>query len=213
MNTFQTFDRCIIDVGCYRNGIRGKHLKKLSNLPVIFIDANIDALNDLIIQNNDLKICAALSNRSGVTKFNMYPHDETHSICETNLDNATEWIIDNRKSTVDEWTVKEVRFVPMLSLGDIVETLSIKSIAALKIDTQGHDLQVIFGLREYITLVEYIELEVQIVDKDLYINSSKKSEVIDYLTNWGFVLIKEKNQSCNQEQNLFFLNRKYINDK
>lgn len=212
MSNIKKFDRCIIDVGCYHNGVRGKLLKEKSNLPVIFIDANQDALNKLEIQDNDIKICAALSNRSGITKFNIYPYDETNSICDTNLDNASAWIIDNRKSTVEEWTPKEIRMVPMLCLADIIESLNIQSVAALKIDAQGHDFQILLGLKESISLVEYIELEVQIIKEELYLGSSKKNEVIEYLNKFGFVLIKEQSQSYNQEQNLIFYNGKNLHD-
>lgn len=208
MTIAKKVDRCIIDVGCYRNGVRGKILKQHSGLPVIFIDANQDALNELDVQHDDIKICAALSNRSGITRFNIYPYDETHSICDTNLDNASEWIIGLRKSRIEEWTPKETRMVPMLCLADIIESLNIQSVAALKIDAQGHDFQVILGLKNYVHLVEYIELEVQIVEKELYQGSSKKNEVIEYLDKFGFVLIAEQNQSHDQEQNLIFVNGK-----
>ena len=200
----QNFNKCIIDVGCYSNGTRGKFLKKTNNLPVIFIDANQDVLRALKVEDDDIKICAALSNRSGISKFNFYYYEETNSICEINLDNATEWIIEDRKSKMEEWTLKEVRMVPMLCLADIIESLNIKSIAALKIDAQGHDLQVVFGLKQYVSLVDYIELEVSVIEKELYKKSSKKNEVVEYLNKSGFVLLEEHYQSCNQEQNLHF---------
>jgi hypothetical protein len=81
-------------------------------------------------------------------------------------------------------------------------------VAALKIDAQGHDFQILLGLKESISLVEYIELEVQIIKEELYLGSSKKNEVIQYLNKFEFVLIKEQSQSYNQEQNLIFYNGK-----
>lgn len=212
MNSVKNFDKCIIDVGCWHNGVRGKLLKKKSGLPVIFIDANQDVLDKLEIEDDDIKICAALSSRSGITKFNIYPYDETSSVCDINLNNVQDWIINFRNSRFEEWVTKEIRMVPMLCLEDIIESLNIQSVAALKIDGQGHDYQILLGLKESINLVEYIELEVQTAEKELYQGSSKKNEVIQYLKKFGFVLIQEKNQTHNQEQNLIFYNEKKLHD-
>ena len=201
------FDRCVIDIGCCDTGHRGKFFKSKFNLPVIFIDADQIALHRLQVSTDDLIINAAISCRNGIARFNIYPHQGTNSLCEVDLDNATLWKIGNRLSVQDDWICKEVNLVPMITLGDIIETLQIQEIVALKIDTQGHDFEVIRGLARHFEKVNYIELEVQIVPNELYKNSSKKDEVVSFLTDKGFDLTHEDYQSQGQEQNLYFLQK------
>ena len=199
--------RCIIDVGSSHTGIRGKYFKSKLNLPVIFIDADQVALHKLEVDSDDLIVNAAISSRNGLAKFNIYPHDGTSSLCETDLKNATSWEIGNRKSTQEDWTCQEINIIPMITLGDIIETLGIEQIAALKIDAQGHDFEVVKGIGQHFDKINYIELEVQIVKHELYKNSSKKEEVIEFLKKREFDLIATFLQSWNQEQNLCFLKK------
>lgn len=198
------FDRCIIDVGCCYSAQKGKQLKQKYGVPGIFIDADKASLDVLRVSPEDLIIWAAISNRNGIAKFNIYQHEGTHSLCEVDMDHVESWLLGSRNSTKEEWAVKEINMVPMLTLADIIETLEIKSIAALKIDAQGHDFQVIKGLGGYIHLVDNVELEVQIVENELYKNSSKKDEVVDYMTQQKFKLVNSAYQSSGQEQNLYF---------
>jgi FkbM family methyltransferase len=199
--------RCIIDVGSSHTGIRGKYFKSKLNLPVIFIDADQVALHKLQVEPDDLVVNAAVSSRNGLAKFNIYPHDGTGSLCEVDLKNATAWAIGNRKSTQEDWTCQEINIVPMVTLGDIIETMGIEQIAALKIDAQGHDFEVVKGIGQHFDKVNYIELEVQIVQHELYKNSSKKEEVIEFLKNQEFDLIATSLHSWNQEQNICFLRK------
>ena len=201
------FDRCIIDVGSCDTGYRGKFFKSKFHLPVLFIDADQVALHNLQVSADDLIINAAISSRNGIGKFNIYKHQGTSSLCEIDRNNATSWKIGNTNSTQDDWKCQEVNLVPMITLSDIIETLQIQEIVALKIDTQGHDFEVIRGLGHHFGKVNYIELEVQIVPNELYKNSSKKDEVISFLTDKGFNLVHEDYQSQDQEQNLYFLQK------
>jgi FkbM family methyltransferase len=174
---------------------------------VLFIDADQVALHKLQVSADDLIINAAISSRNGIGKFNIYKHQGTSSLLEIDLNNATSWKIGNTNSTQDDWKCQEVNLVPMITLSDIIETLQIQEIVALKIDTQGHDFEVIRGLGHHLDKVNYIELEVQIVTNELYKNSSKKDEVISFLTDKGFNLVQEAYQSQDQEQNLYFLQK------
>jgi len=201
------FDRCVIDVGSCDTGHRGKFFKSRFNLPVLFIDADQRALHKLQVSEDDLIVNAAISCRNGIARFNIYKHEGTSSLCEVDLDNATLWKIGNKNCTQDDWRCQEVNFVPMITLRDIIETLQIQEIVALKIDAQGHDFEVIRGLGHHFEKVNYIELEVQIVPNELYKNSSKKDEVVSFLTGKGFDLVHEAYQSQNQEQNLYFLKK------
>lgn len=202
-----SFDRCIIDVGSCDTGHRGKFFKSRFNLPVIFVDADQVALHKLQVSADDLIVNAAISSRNGIGRFNIYKYQGTSSLCEIDLDNATSWRIGSDNCTQEDWRCQEVNLVPMITLGDMIETLSIQEIVVLKIDAQGHDFEVIRGLGDHFGKVNYIELEVQIVPNELYKNSSKKDEVVSFLTSKGFDLMHEAYQSQGQEQNLYFLQK------
>ena len=88
-----------------------------------------------------------------------------------------------------------------------ISILTIQEIVALKIDAQGHDLEVVRGIGDHLDKINYIELEVQIVHNELYKNSSKKDEVLSFLISRGFDLVHQSDQSYGQEQNLCFLQK------
>ena len=89
---------------------------------------------------------------------------------------------------------------------------NIKHIDLIKIDTQGHDLNVVKSLGNFINIVDIIMLECQI--KNLYKNSFTKDEIILYMKNNNFDLIDIKNNynslvsEINWEENLTFKNNK-----
>ena len=89
---------------------------------------------------------------------------------------------------------------------------NIEHINLIKIDTQGHDLNVVKSLGNFINIVDTIMLECQI--KNLYKNSFTKDEIILYMKNNNFDLIDVKNNynslvsEINWEENLTFKNNK-----
>lgn len=79
----------------------------------------------------------------------------------------------------------------------------------MKIDTQGSDLETIKSLGNRIKDVKYILCEVQITPFEVYLQGSKKEDVMSYMENNGFVLNKVDRQTFDQEENLFFINMNY----
>lgn len=97
--------------------------------------------------------------------------------------------------------------VDCIRLDDFIKQNDIEHIDYLKIDTQGHDLNVIKSLGGKINIVNEIVAEVQIVDFELYENSSKKEELIEYMKSNGFIIKKIQKWSQNQEENIWFINK------
>ena len=81
----------------------------------------------------------------------------------------------------------------------------------MKIDTQGHDLEVIKSLGEEIKRVKEITAEVQIVETEVYKNSSKREDLLEYMKEKGFSIWKIQPWSHNQEQNIWFTNNRFKN--
>ena len=89
-----------------------------------------------------------------------------------------------------------------------MKKLNIGSIFYLKIDAQGHDLVVIRSLEDKISLVDYIECEVQITGFEVYKGQTVKTELIQHMAEQGFILESVARQSYDQEENLYFRNLK-----
>lgn len=200
------FRECYIDIGSSHNAPRGKLFKKKFFLPGIYIDADIQALEKLPIDKSDLKLNCAISSESGVKRLNLYQQG-THSLLEANVDEIEKYIegYTGKPAEKSKWTAHDHVFVPTLRLTDIVNTLGIRKIVALKVDTQGHDLEVIKGGLEILPFVNYIEMEVQICDFEVYKKQSQKQEILEYMGSNGFELALSEKQTYDQEENLYFI--------
>lgn len=201
------FSNCIIDVGCQWTGERGKAYKQQFGLPCIFIDADQFALDRLAINEEDLMLLAAVSSKPGIGKFHLY-REACHSLQELDLDQVPKWMdsTTGRPSTVEDWQEKDFRYVPKITLESLIQDLQIEHVAALKIDAQGHDLEIVKGLGNYINRVSIIEIEVVVTDYTVYKNEHTKNEVMEFMLSHGFELFNVQAQSCNQEENLYFKN-------
>jgi FkbM family methyltransferase len=201
----------IIDVGTSHNAPRSIELRNEYGYPVIFIEANKDALDKVPANNGDIKINAAITSYDGEVEFNYY-QDGTHSILETNLEEIHKYIdgYSGTNATIENWTAWKKEKVKCYKLNSIIKELEIDEIAYLKIDTQGHDFEVIKSLEDKIGIVRYIECEVQITDFEIYRRQSKKEELLNFLIESNFELIHTEKQTHNQEENLIFENKKFL---
>lgn len=197
----------IIDVGTSHNAPRGIELRNQYNIPVIFIEPNTEALNRVPANHNDIKVNAAITNFDGEIDFNYY-QDGTHSILETNLEEIHKYIdgYSGRNARVEDWTARKTEKVKCYQLRTLIDNFGIEKITHLKIDTQGHDFEVIKSLGDKINIVKYIECEVQVTDFEIYKKQSKKENIIDFLSKHNFVLINSEKQTYDQEENLTFEN-------
>ena len=201
----------IVDVGTSHNAPRGVELRNTYGYPVIFIEPNKDALDRVPANNDDVKINAAITSYDGETEFNFY-QDGTHSVLKTNLEEIHKYVdgYSGTNAKVQDWTAWKTEKVKCFKLNTLIKQLDIDEIMYLKIDTQGHDFEVIKSLEDKLDIVRYIECEVQITNFEIYKNQSKKEEVIDYLIKNNFVLISTEKQTFNQEENLIFENKLFI---
>ena len=201
----------IIDVGaCYTGNVTKdfRRNNNLHNIPIIFIEPEISSFNSLKTEYDyDIKLPICISTYDGITKFNLY-REGTHSILDINLKDVNKFIdgYTGINSTEELW-VKNTIDVPCNRLETIIKNYNINIIELLKIDTQGFDFEVIKSAGDSIKKVKMLICEVQIVDFDLYINGSKKTDIIEYLNIYNFKLLKEEPQTFNQELNLYFINR------
>lgn len=198
----------IIDVGTSHNAPRGLELKREYGYPVIFIEPNKSALDRVPSQPEDIKLNVAITSYDGDIEFNYY-QDGTHSVLETNLDEIHKYIdgYSGTNAVKKKWTAWKKEKVKCMRLDTIINLYSISSIPYLKIDTQGHDFEVIKSIGSKLNIVSYIECEVQVTNFEIYKNQSKKEELIQYMVQNNFELKYTISQTFDQEQNLIFENR------
>lgn len=215
-----SFDECIIDVGAYKTGNDGKRQKHLCNgLPVVFIEPDPKAFHELQISDNDIKLPVAISDHDGLVLFN-FINDETNSILNVNESELHKYRGDEGKPVdMTAWKAHG-EYVPCMTLKTVINELKIKKIVCLTIDAQGYDLEVIKSLGDKISIVDSLICEVQITDFEVYVNSSKKTDILKYMEEHGFKLVRTEKQTFDQEENLYFKHiplpiteHKYINDR
>lgn len=203
------FSRCVIDVGCHWSGLNGKRYKSQFNVPCIFIDADQFALDNLSIEKDDLMILAAVSSSPGIGCFHFYL-EQTHSLNEIDYDTIEQYRdgYTGQPVVLKDWTEQERRYIPKITLESVIRDLNIQEVCALKVDAQGHDLEVVKGLGSMIKRVSILELEVAVTEFNIYKNEHKKQETLTYMNSWGFELVTANRQSYGQEENLVFRNTK-----
>jgi len=160
-------------------------------------------LKNKLVDNKFKLYNYGISDIDGYSKFNNCEHSGYSSILD--FDENSEFYkycneIDKGFNNINNITTIKVK-----RLDTFIEQNNIKKIDLIKIDTQGHDLNVVKSLGNKINIVDTIILECQI--KNLYKNSSTKDEIIKYMNSKQFKLLKEESSSeivADFEQNLTF---------
>lgn len=149
----------------------------------------------------------AISNSKEIKLFNQANYTNSSSLLPF-TENTKLW-----KNPGNNPELKTIAQYPVhcIRLIDFVKEHNIKLIDFLKIDTQGHDFEVIKSLDDFIYNVKELVCEVQIVDYELYKNSSSKKDLVDYMEKKNFSIYKIQKWSHDQEENIWFINNKYSN--
>ena len=144
-----------------------------------------------------------ISDTDGYSKFNNCDHYGYSSILD--FDDKGDFFKLCEKIDTGFNNILNIRRIKIKRLDTFIKENNINKIDLLKIDTQGHDLNIVKSLGNYINIVDTIMLECQI--KTLYKNSHTKDEIVNYMNNNNFKLIKEEYTSqllINYEENLTF---------
>ena len=109
--------------------------------------------------------------------------------------------------------IKQIK-VKGITLKKYCKTFGIKRINYLHIDTQGNDLKVLKGLKEYMRVVERGVLEAAVNKKALYQDSNTISQIKKFMKKNKCLITKivSLDKNINNEKNIFF-ERKKISQK
>ncbi len=130
----------------------------------------------------------AVSNENKLKKIYINKHDLTSSL--TKLDKKNSYL--NIKAKLFGGNInnmiKNEHLIKCVKLNNVIKKNNIKNVDLLKIDTEGHELQVLQGLGKYISKIKYILIEFH--NSNIYINYSSKN-VHNYLVKNNFELKKK----------------------
>tara|TARA_Y100001936_G_C16078493_1_gene675862 strand:+ start:1540 stop:2160 length:621 start_codon:yes stop_codon:yes gene_type:complete len=99
--------------------------------------------------------------------------------------------------------------VECVRLDTFMDEENLTEIDVLKVDAQGHDLDVIKSLGDKLKNVKQIIAEVSITDFDLYENGCKKDEMFEFMETNNFSVFRSELQTHDQELNVYFRNNNF----
>ena len=158
-------------------------------------------------EDNRIKIFNnAVSNIEKIQKIYINKHDLTSSLNQIDKKN----IYLNLKARLFGGNIhdmiSDIYKIRSIKLSNLIKNKKIKCIDLLKIDTEGHELQVIQGLGQYIKNVKYILVEFH--NSNIYLNYSS-IKVHNYLKKSHFDLQKTFKFPFTTWEDRVYLNKKY----
>ena len=100
--------------------------------------------------------------------------------------------------------IAKISNIKTIKLSDIIKKNKIKKIDLLKIDTEGHELQVLLGLKGKLKIVKVILIEVH--NDNIYLKYSS-NKIHNYLTKNKFILKKKINFPFTTWEDRIYLNK------
>ena len=161
-----------IDVGAYKGTYTDLILDYYKPQKILMFEPQEEIFNYLKIKYNDNKNITlfnkALSNKDKSAKFNFNKHNLTSSLSSLDPDNNYLKLKAKLFGTTSEGMIVDIKTIQTTTLFSILERENIDSIDFLKIDTEGHELEVLQGMKEKISKVKCILVEFHI--DEIYIN-------------------------------------------
>ena len=199
-----------LDVGSHMGTYSDLMLKDFKNCKVLMFEpqANIFKKIRLKYKNKkNIKIynCAA-SDRSALKKIYINQHDLTSTLSMFVAKNK--YLHLKAKlfgTTLPGMTLKKVK-VKTKKLNEIIKSHNIKIIDLIKIDTEGHELEVLKGMQRSIKNIRYVLIEFH--TSKIYLSYSPK-KIHNYLIKNNFVLKDTYKFPFTTWEDRFYFNKKF----
>ena len=150
---------------------------------------------------------SAISNFNGTSKLNISPESQygdysCSSLLQFSDKSKTDWPGREDFKFIDTVEVSVIR------LDTFIIENNINKIDFLKIDTQGHDLKVLEGCGEFLSIVHMGTMEAGAKSDILYEGQNTEAESITFLENNGFQIVSiDSNDVFRNEVNIVFKNK------
>tara|TARA_B100000900_G_scaffold256994_1_gene219013 strand:- start:129 stop:845 length:717 start_codon:yes stop_codon:yes gene_type:complete len=179
------------DIGSHMGTYTDLVLKNNPDLKAFLFEPQIDVYNKVKIKyqnKKNIKIFnLGISDQETTREININMHDLTSSF--SNFNEESKYLKFKAKlygTTIDNMSYKKEK-VKTILLDDFILKENLNSIDLIKIDTEGHELEVLKGLKKKIGIVKNILIEFH--HRDVF-SDYKPSEIHDFLIHNNFELIK-----------------------
>ncbi len=192
--------RIWIDVGAHRGETTFESARRDPNLLVYAFEPDVAvAAHRYGLLPNFVVLPLAVSDRDGFREFHVSSNDATSSLLAFDPERLKQWRGGGRIKTV-----RRVQ-VPTIRLDTFLDVMGIARVDYLKIDAQGHDLEVLLSLGDRIRDVAELKVEACAIARPLYHDAhNQTATVTEFLQRHGFVLAESLPESLAQERNLLF---------
>ena len=200
-----------IDVGSHKGTYTDLILKNFKTKKVFMFEPQkkiFKKIKSKYFSKKKIKIFnVAVSSKNKFSEIFINEHDLTSSLNELNNKN----IYLNYKSKIFGGSVnamiKKSYKIKTIKLSNLISKKKIKKIDLLKIDTEGHELEVLIGLEKYIGLIRHILIEFHNDNVYLKYDSAK---IHKYLIKNNFILKKTLKFPFTTWEDRIYSNKKQI---
>lgn len=141
----------------------------------------------------------AIAERDGSAELHLNVYEAASSLLPVDRAGIKSWVSEQPFEVVGSTTV------PTMRLDTFMNGAGIESVAFLKVDAQGLDLEVVRSAGDRLRDVAKVQLEATTSPYRQYEGAPGKSAIVEFMESRGFHLTEEEFQSHGQEANLTFL--------
>ena len=181
-----------IDVGAYKGTYTDLILNNYKPKKILMFEPQEEIFSYLKKKYNVNKSIIlfnkALSNENKSAKFNFNKHNLTSSLSSLDPNNSYLKLKAKLFGTTSKGMIIDIKTIQTTTLFSILEKENIEDIDFLKIDTEGHELEVLQGMKEKICKVKHVLVEFHI--DEIYISYNPEF-LHQYLISNNFELVKK----------------------
>ena len=204
--------KTFIDVGAFRGKYTDLVFKIEENSKVIMIEPQgkyYSLLKDKYINNKQVEVIkVGLSDKKKKLTLKINKHEITSTFSNFNVNNK---YLNYKALLFDsnlEKMTKNLEDVQVLPFSEILKEKNFDYIDLVKIDTEGHEEEVLNGLGEYIKKIKYILIEFHI---DKIYENYDSNKINDFLIKNNFICLKKFNFPFTTWEDRLYKNSRFEN--
>lgn len=184
-------DLIILDVGAYRGNSIFAFKENFSNPFVYSFEPskkNFDILEENCKQFENYKVFnLGVSDINGIKKFNVNSWSETSSFLELN-DEGSKNYFDNRFKYLGKNITESSDSIETITIDSFIEKENLDKVSILKVDTQGHEKNVLRGAQKSLKENKIESIMIEIILDDYYKNHINILDIEQLIISEGFYL-------------------------
>jgi len=198
-----------LDIGAHKGTYTDLVINNFKTKKILMFEPQEDIFNYLKKKyknkNNIFVINKALSDKSNILDFNFNKHDLTSSLSKLDLKNNYLRLKAKLFSTTSEGMIIKRKKIQTETLFSVLNDRNIQDVDFLKIDTEGHELQVLQGMKDKIKKVRCMLVEFH--NDEIYV-SYNPEELHKFLVSNNFQLVKRFKFPFTTWEDRFYMNLK-----